>query len=83
MVKLFKNALGRILQDVRRRPSLIELQTFVSNAVCIVNDRPLTTVSSHPNDLAPISLSSFLGQRLSPDTTLSAFHDKGNLRRNY
>ena len=83
MVKLFKNALGRVLQDVRRRPSLIELQTFVSDAVRIVNDRPLTTVSSHPNDLAPISPSSFLGQRLAPNTPLSAFHDQGDLRRDY
>ena len=54
------------LQDVRRRPSLIELQTFVSNAVRIINDRPLTTVSSHLNDLAPISPPSFLGQLLDP-----------------
>ena len=83
MVKLFKNALGRVLQDVRRRPSLIELQTFVSDAVRIVNDRPLTTVSSHPNDLAPISPSSFLGQLLAPNTPLSAFHDQGDLRRDY
>ena len=82
MVKLFKNALERVLQDVRRRPSLIELQTFVSDAVHIVNDRPLTTVSSHPNDLAPIiSPSSFLGKRLAPNTPLSAFHDQGDLRR--
>ena len=47
MVKLFKNALRRVLQDVCRRPSLIELQTFVSDAVRIVNNRRLTTVSSH------------------------------------
>ena len=83
MVKLFKNALARVLQDVRRRPSLIELQTFVSDAVRIVNDRPLTTVSSHPNDLTPISPSPFLGQRLAPNTPLSAFHDQGDLRRDY
>ena len=83
MVKLFKNALGRVLQDVRRRPSLTELQTFVSDAVRIVNDRPLSTVSSHPNDLAPISPSSFLGQRLAPNTPLSAFRDQGDLRRDY
>ena len=52
MVKLIKNSLGRVLEGVRRKPSLIELQTFVSDAVRIVNDRPLTAVSSAPNDLS-------------------------------
>ena len=28
MVKLFKNALGRVLEQTRRKPTLIELQTF-------------------------------------------------------
>ena len=83
MVKLFKNALGRVLQDVRWRPSLIELQTFVSDAVRIVNDRSLTTVSNHPNDLVSSTPSSFLGQRLVPSTPLSAFHDQGDLWRDY
>ena len=51
MVKLFKNALGRVIGEARRNPSLIELQTYVSDAVRIVNDRPLTSVSSQPDDL--------------------------------
>ena len=82
-MKLFKNALGRIIGEARRKPSLIELQTFVSDAVRIVNDRPLTSVSSHLNDLLPISPSSFLGQQLAPYTPISAFHDRGDLRRDY
>ena len=49
----------------------------------IVNDRPLTSVSYEPNDLTAISPSSFLGQQLSPHTPLSAFHDHGDLRRDY
>ena len=61
------------MQDVRRTPSLIKLQTFVTDAICIVNDCPLTTVSSHSNDLAPISSSPFLSQRLAPNTLLSDF----------
>ena len=28
MVKLFKTALGRVMEQIRRKPSLIELQTF-------------------------------------------------------
>ena len=61
MVKLLKNAVSQILKNFRRRPSLIELQTFVSNLVRIVNDRPLTTHSDQPNDSSPITPSSFLG----------------------
>ena len=33
MVKLFKTALSRVIGDARLKPSLIELQTFVSDAV--------------------------------------------------
>ena len=83
MVKLFKTALHRVLQNTRRMPSLIELQTFFSDAVRIVNDRPLTTLSDQPNDLAPISPSSFLGQELAPNTPLGECHDTGDLCRDY
>ena len=83
MVKLFKNALGHILGNARRKPSLVELQTFTSDAVRIVNDRPLTTLSDRPNDLAPLTPSSFLGQRLAPNTPISAFHNRGDLRRDF
>ena len=83
MVKLFKNTLGRVIGEARRKPSLIKLQTYVSDAVRIVNDCPLTTVSSEPNDLAPISPSSFLGQQLAPNTPVSTFHDRGDLHRDF
>ena len=33
MVKLFKNALGRVLKQSRRKPTLIGLLTFFSDAV--------------------------------------------------
>ena len=79
MVKLFKNALGRVLEQTCRKPTVIELQTFFSDAVRIVNDRPLTTPSDQPNDLSPITPSCFLGQHLSPNTPLCAFHEKGDL----
>ena len=51
MVKLIKKALTQVMGEARRTPSLIELQTFVSDAIRIVNDRPLTTISSTPGDL--------------------------------
>ena len=72
-----------VLDSTRRKPSLIELQTFTLDAVRIVNDRSLTAVSDEPNDLAPIFPSSFLGQQLSPYSPIDIFHDRGDLRRDY
>ena len=83
MVKLFKNALCQVVGRARRKPTLIELQTFTLDAVRIVNDRPLTTPSDQPNDLLPITPSCFLGQQLAPNSPLGSFHDKGDLRRDY
>ena len=83
MVKLIKTALSQVLGEPRRLPSLIELQTFVSDAIRIVNDRPLTTLSDTPNDLSQLTPSCFLGQQLSPNTPVSTFHDEGDLRRDF
>ena len=83
MVKLFKKALTSVTGEARRKPSLIELQTFTLDAVRIVNDRPFVNLSCEPNDLAPISPSLFLGQNLAPNTPLSAFHDRGDLRTDF
>ena len=83
MVKLFKTALNKVLSDTRRMPTLIELQTFTSDAVRIVNDRPLTALSDHPNDLLPLTPSSFLGQQLAPNTPVGTYHDKGDLCRDF
>ena len=83
MVKLFKNALAKVLSDTRRLPSLIELQTFTSDAIRIVKDRPLTALSNVPNDISPLTPASFLGQQLAPNTPVGSFHDKGDLRKDY
>ena len=40
-------------------------------------------LSDQPNDFLPITPSCFLGQGLTPNTPLSAFHKKGDLRRDY
>ena len=83
MVKLSKNALLQVMGRARRKPTLIERQTFASDAVRIANDRPLTTPSDQPNDLEPITSSCFLGQHLAPNNPLRTFHDKGDLRNDY
>ena len=58
------------MNEIRRKPSLIELQTFMSDGVRIVNDRPLTTVSDMPNDLAPLCPSTCLGRQLASYTSV-------------
>jgi len=83
MVKLIKHALYIVMENVRRRPSLIEFQTFISDAIRIVNDHPLTSVSSLPNESSPITPASFLGQQLVPNTPVGTFHDHGDLHRDY
>ena len=83
MVKLFKTALRQVIGRARHKPTLIELQTCASDAVRIVNDRPLTTLSDQPNDLLVITPSCFLGQKLTPSTPVGTFHEKGDLRRDY
>ena len=60
MVKLFKTALCQVIGRARRKPTLIELQTYASDAARIVNDRPPTTLSDQPNDLLVITPSCFL-----------------------
>ena len=69
--------------EAKRKPSLIEQQTFASDAVRIVNDRLLTTLSDKPNDIVPLTPACFLGQQLAPNTPVSAFHEKGDLRKNF
>ena len=83
MVKHFKNALAKVLSDTRRLPSLIGLQTFTSDAIRIVNDRPLTALSDVPNDISPLNPASFLGQQLAPNTPVGSFHDKGDLHKDF
>ena len=83
MVKLFKTLLTWVMNEIRRKPSLIELQTFMSDAVRIANNRTLATVSNKPNDLVPLCPSSFLGKQLAPYRSVGTFHDRVDLRRDY
>ena len=83
MAKLFKSALGRVMEQTRRKPFPIEIQIFFADAVRIVNDRPLTILSDQPNDFCPITPSSFLGQQLAPNTLPYGLHNQGDLRKDY
>ena len=43
----------------------------------------MSASSGEPNDLSPLTSTCFLDQQLTLNTSLSAFHDSGDLRRNY
>ena len=64
MVKLFKNALYRILHDTRRLPSLIELQTFAWDLFALSMIALLLHLSNQPNDFSPITTCAIMCSRL-------------------
>ena len=82
-MKLFKSALGQVMEQTRRKPFLIEIQIFFADAVRIMNDHPQTILSDQPNDFYPITPSSFLGQQLAPNTLLCGLHNQGDLCKDY
>ena len=82
MVKLYKNSLSKVLLMLVGNLH-IELQTFFSDAIRIVNDRPLTTPSDQSNKLCPINPASFLGQHLAPNPPICDVRDRGDLREDY
>ena len=55
MVKQVKRILQRTLETATHKPSLMELITFCSNAVRVVNERPLTALSGDPRDFAVVT----------------------------
>ena len=83
MIKVFKRTLTNTIHITHRKPTLVELQTFVSNATRIVNDRPLTSQSDDPLDHNAISPSSILTPSLDPTLTIGQPHEKDHLRSDY
>ena len=67
----------------QRKPTLIELQTYVSNATRIVNDRPLTSLSDDPLDYNAISPASILTPSLDPALPIGHPHSTDHLRRDF
>ena len=55
-------------------------QTFFINAVRVVNDISLTSLSDHLNYLFPKTPS---GQHLSPNTPLGGYHHKTDFKRDF
>ena len=61
----------------------MELITFCSNSVQVVNERPLTAVSGDPKDNTVLTPASLLTSGLDPYTPVGRAHDKDELKRGY
>ena len=83
LVKLFKRTLLEIGKFTQRTPNLVELQTYISNATHLVNNRPLTPLSDDPSDHTAISPSSLLTPAFHPDSPVGTPHDRDQLRRDF
>ena len=83
MVKQVKHILQRILETTTHKPSLMKLITFCSNAVRVVNERPLTALSHDPRDSAVVTPASLLTPAFDPYTSVGRAHDRDHLRRDY
>ena len=60
MVTQVKRILQRTIETAAHKPSLLELITFCSNPVRVVNERPLTALSDDPSDFAVVTPASLL-----------------------
>ena len=83
LIKVFKRTLTNTVNLIHRKPTLVELQTYTSNATRLVNDRPLTAQSDDPLDYNAISPSSLLTPSLDPVLPIGQVHDRDHLRRDY
>ena len=81
MVKQVKRILQRTLETAAYKPSLMELITFCSNAVRVVNERPLTALSDDPRDFAVVTPASLLTPAFDPHTPVGRAHDRDHLKR--
>ena len=83
MVKQVKRILQRTLETATHKPSLMELITFCSNAVGVVNERPLTALSDRPRDFAVVTPASLLTPAFDLYALVGRAHDRDHLRRDY
>ena len=83
MVKQIKHVIANTLEKSQRRPSFVELLTYVGSATKIVNDQPLTPLSDDPRDFTAITPASLLTPYSSPYCVVGSPQHKDNLRRDY
>ena len=83
MVKQVKRILQRTLDTTTHKPNLSELITFCSNAVRVVNERPITALSEDPRDFAVVTPPSLLTPSFDTYSPVGRAHDRDHLRRDY
>ena len=83
LIKMFKSTLMKVTDLSHRTPSLIELQTYISNTIRLVDNRPLTSLSDNPRDFNAISPSLLLTPAFHPNTPVGKPHDRDELRRDF
>ena len=83
LIKVFKQTLLKTVNLTHRRPTLVELQTYISNNTRLINDRPLTSQSDDLRDHNSISPSSLLTPSLDPVVPTGLPHHRDHLRRDY
>ena len=83
IVKQIKHVIANILEKSQRRPSFVELLTYVGSATKNVNDRPLTPLSDDPRDFTAITPASLLTPYSSPYCVVGSPQHKDNLKRDY
>ena len=83
LVKQVKLVISRILDETLRKPSFIELLTYVGSAVRIVNERPLIPLSDDPKDFTAITPASLLTPYSCPLSVVGEPEEKDRLRKDY
>ena len=83
MVKQIKRILLRTLDSAAHKPSLLELITFCSNSVRVVNERPITALSDDPNDFTVVTPASLLTPGFDVYSPVGMAHERDHLRRDY
>ena len=81
MVKCAKRALRKTLQNASLSDE--DLQTAFCRAEALLNTRPITAVSTDPNDGPPLTPSSFLIGHTEVDLTPSSSDERDSLKRRW
>ena len=83
MVKQVKRILQRTLDATTHKTNLSELITFCSNAVRVVNERPITALSEDSRDFAVVTPASLLTPSFETYSPVERAHDRDHLKRDY
>ena len=83
MIKQIKLILHRTLDTAAHIPRVMELITFCSNAVRLVNERPITALSEDPRDFTVVTPASLLTPGFDRYSPVGRAHERDHLRRDF